>query len=133
MLDLWLPKRRREFRWTFQRTLKGVLNKIKALYVHTGCQKNVTQELLSALILNLQEMVREIISRPKRHAAIATITTTTITNTTTTTATTTISELFCARITLRLIDNAVKFGNEISSWFRIKLEVKQGCVLSPFI
>ena len=28
---------------------------------------------------------------------------------------------------------AVKVGNEVSSWFRIKSGVKQGCVLSPFI
>ena len=27
----------------------------------------------------------------------------------------------------------VKVGNEVSSWFRIKSESKQGCVLSPFI
>ena len=28
---------------------------------------------------------------------------------------------------------AVKVGNEVSSWFRIRSGVKQGCVLSPFI
>ena len=28
---------------------------------------------------------------------------------------------------------AVKVGNEISSWFRIKSGVKQGCVLYPYI
>ena len=28
---------------------------------------------------------------------------------------------------------AVKVGNEVSSWFRIKSGVKQGCVLSPFL
>ena len=28
---------------------------------------------------------------------------------------------------------AVKVGNEVNSWFHIKLGDKQGCVLSPFI
>jgi len=28
---------------------------------------------------------------------------------------------------------AVKQGNEVNSWFRIKSRVKEGCVLSPFI
>ena len=28
---------------------------------------------------------------------------------------------------------AVKVGNEVSNWFSIKSEVKQGCVLFPFI
>ena len=27
----------------------------------------------------------------------------------------------------------VKIRNEVSSWFRIKSGVKQGCILSPFI